>query len=255
MKSLLLPPHWHHEAHASVASTLLCCNAAALAPGDFLLVTAEEQTAGRGQRGTTWESQRGANLTFTVGWRDVGVLPRNQFLISEVCALAVACTVEELLRDAGNGEAVSVKWPNDVYVGERKICGMLIEHSLTGGRIDSSMAGIGININQTRFTGDTPNPVSLKQLTGLTYPRERVMERFVGHFMRGIEALQAKQYERVEQDFAARLFRRTGWHNFRDAEGMFSGELVAIARNGILTLRKADGTTHDYAFKEVNFCL
>ena len=255
MKTLQLPPRWHHESHASVTSTLLCCNAAALAPGDFLLVTAEEQTAGRGQRGTTWESRRGENLTFTIGWRDIGVLPRDQFLISEVCALAVAYTVEERLQDAGIDEVVCVKWPNDVYVGERKICGMLIEHSLTGGRIDSSMAGIGINVNQTHFAGDAPNPVSLKQLTGLTHPRERVMERFVAHFMRGIAALQTKQYEHVEHDFAARLFRRTGWHTFRDAEGMFRGEFVAIARNGILTLRKTDGTSHDYAFKEVDFCL
>ena len=126
MKSLLLPPFWHHIHHRRVVSTMQCCDALTVEPGHFLLVTADEQTAGRGQRGTVWESAAGENLTFSVAWRNVGVAARDQFLISEAVALSVAETVAELLKWTACTEAVSVKWPNDVYVGERRICGMLI---------------------------------------------------------------------------------------------------------------------------------
>lgn len=255
MNALQLPPLWHHDIHDTVASTLLCCNPSRVEPGHFLLVTAEEQTAGRGQRGTVWESSPGENLTFSIGWRDIGVAPRDQFLISEVCALAVARTVEEQLRKAGRSDEVCVKWPNDIYVDSRKICGMLIEHSLVGHRIDASMAGIGINVNQEHFMSDAPNPVSLRQLTGCACERERVLEEFIRGFEEGVSLLREKQYAQVESDFAARLFRRKGWHAYRDAEGAFKGEYVGIARNGILTLRKHDGTTHDYAFKEVEYVI
>lgn len=185
MKSLLLPPFWHHIHHRRVVSTMQCCDALTVEPGHFLLVTAGEQTAGRGQRGTVWESAAGENLTFSVAWRNVGVAARDQFLISEAVALSVAETVAELLKGTACTEAVSVKWPNDVYVGERKICGMLIEHSLSGPHIDATMAGIGLNVNQRHFCGDAPNPVSLCQLAGQTFSLTAVMERIVRHLCSG----------------------------------------------------------------------
>lgn len=253
MIALHLPPLWQHLAYQSVPSTMQCCNFQRVEPGHFLLVTAEEQTAGRGQRGTVWESAAGENLTFSMAWRDVGVAARDQFLLSEILALAVAETVAGQLQRAGCGAEVSVKWPNDVYVGDRKICGMLIEHSIVGGRIDGSMAGIGINVNQNAFVGDAPNPVSLRQLTGKLHGRAEVLEEFVVHFARGVAMLQQQRYAEVEAAFAARLYRRSGWHLFRDAGGMFRGRFVGIARNGLLTLQKTTGQLCTYAFKEVAF--
>ena len=253
MKSLHLPPFWHHVHHRCVVSTMLCCEALGVEPGHFLLVTADEQTAGRGQRGTVWESAAGENLTFSVAWRNVGVAARDQFLLSEAVALSVAETVEELLREAGCREAVSVKWPNDVYVGGRKICGMLIEHSLSGAHIDATMAGIGVNVNQRHFLGDAPNPVSLRQLAGRTFSRAGVLERIVRHLHAGLAQLQEGDYAGMEERFAARLFRRAGWHTYRDADGEFQGRFAGIARNGLLTLEKASGESRTYAFQEVTF--
>lgn len=251
MKSLHLPLFWHHVHHRCVVSTMLCCEALGVEPGHFLLVTADEQTAGRGQRGTVWESAAGENLTFSVAWRNVGVAARDQFLISEAVALSVAETVAELLKGTACTEAVSVKWPNDVYVGERKICGMLIEHSLSGPHIDATMAGIGLNVNQRHFCGDAPNPVSLCQLAGQTFSLTAVMERIVRHLHAGLAMLQEGRYDEMEERFAARLFRREGWHPYRDAEGEFTGRFAGIARNGMLTLEKSSGEHRTYAFKEV----
>ncbi|MDE6668417.1 MAG: biotin--[acetyl-CoA-carboxylase] ligase [Muribaculaceae bacterium] len=123
------------------------------------MVTAARQIAGRGQRGNSWESEPGANLTFSLLIRPEDMPARSQFSISEATALAVT----DLL--ATYGLTATVKWPNDIYVGDRKICGILIEHAVMGTSIMHSIIGVGLNVNQTRFISDAPNPVSLLQLT------------------------------------------------------------------------------------------
>lgn len=296
MRKLHLPPNWTHRHYETVASTMLCCDPSAVEPGHFLLVTADEQTAGRGQRGTHWESSRGENLTFNIGWRaplqrpasppalpirgfglvsecrapckQVGGLEASegmhwpaaneQFLVSEITALAVAHAIAAFLPEKMRS-AVSIKWPNDIYVGDRKICGMLLEHSLAGRRIEASIAGIGINVNQQSFATlegrdeGRGAPISLRQILGHDIEREAVLECFVHHFCDGVAMLREGRYDDVESAFTARLYRRAGRHGYRDADGPFTAEFVSIARNGILTLRKADGTLHDYAFKEVKY--
>lgn len=287
MKALSLPANWTHRHYETVASTMLCCDPFAVEPGHFLLITADEQTDGRGQRGTHWESTRGENLTFNIGWRaSLKPLPppipkgrelvasegahwpaaNEQFLISEITALAVARTIEDTLFGASppalpqrEVAKVAIKWPNDIYVGDRKICGMLLEHSLYGRNIEASIAGIGINVNQQFFTTlegreeGRGAPISLRQILGHEVEREAVLESFVRHFMEGVHMLQEGRYDEVEKSFSALLYRRTGLHRYRDADGTFLAEFVSIARNGLLTLRKADGTLCSYSFKEVTF--
>lgn len=273
MKHLNLPPNWHHIHYESVESTMLCCDPYAVEPGHFVLITADEQTAGRGQRGTTWESTKGENLTFNIGWRLTSAdrphwpAANEQFLISEITALAVLRAIEDTLSahtsspigGGWEGAKVAIKWPNDIYFGDRKICGMLLEHQLAGKHIAASIAGIGINVNQASFdtlAGRAEGrgaPISLRQIVGREVSREAVLEAFVCHFMEGVHLLQKGRYDEVERAFTTLLFRRTGWHRYRDAEGEFMGEFVSIARNGLLTLRKADGTLHEYAFKEVTY--
>lgn len=279
MRPLHLPPNWHHRHYASVASTMLCCNPEAVEPGEFVLITADEQTAGRGQRGTSWESDYGLNLTFNIGWTpsiplkgggwDHWPAANEQFLISEITAIAVVKTLASL------GVRGTIKWPNDIYIvpekshfrsnepspyggemeGGFKICGMLLEHQLSGKRITASIAGIGLNVNQHIFRSDAPNPVSLYQLLGHEVEREAILESFVRHFSDGIAMLQEGRYDEIEHTFTTLLYRRTGWHRYRDADGEFLGEFAGIARNGILTLRKQDRSLHTYAFKEVEFVI
>lgn len=284
---------------------MLCCAPSTVEAGEFLLVTADEQTEGRGQRGTTWESTRGENLTFNIGWKgpfaplhlpppggelEASAFPiareplqaggglegagrphwpaaNEQFLISEITALAVLRAIDDTFSDAtipapiDGGRVVAIKWPNDVYVGDRKICGMLLEHQLSGRHIAESIAGIGINVNQSEFTTEAGKaegrgaPISLRQIVGHEVEREAVLECFVGHFMEGVRMLQDGRYDEVERDFMAHLYRRMGLHPYRDADGDFMGELVSVARNGTLNLRKSDGTVRSYAFKEVAYII
>ena len=140
----------------------VAANSDTLAHGD--IVMAVEQTAARGQRGNTWEATPGLNLTLSMLLRPEGVEAARQFDISRAVALGTAEMLQELLE-----QEVLIKWPNDIYVGDRKIAGILIENTLTGRLIDRSIAGIGVNINQEVFHSDAPNPVSVSQLTVRTY--------------------------------------------------------------------------------------
>jgi BirA family transcriptional regulator, biotin operon repressor / biotin---[acetyl-CoA-carboxylase] ligase len=127
---------------------------------ELTVVVADFQTSGRGQRGNSWESDPGKNLLFSTVIFPEFLEARRQFLISQVISLAIKEELDTYTTD------ISIKWPNDIYWKEKKICGMLIENDLMGRNISQSIAGIGININQEIFHSSAPNPVSLVQITG-----------------------------------------------------------------------------------------
>ena len=123
------------------------------------VIWSEHQTAGRGQRGHEWHSRKGENLTFSVVLEPTFVPIAEQFSVSEVVALSLVDMLSEY------GIEVKIKWTNDIYVGDRKAVGILIEHTYSGSSLARTVVGIGINVNQTEFSADIPNPVSLKLLT------------------------------------------------------------------------------------------
>lgn len=216
-----------------------------------VMVVAHTQTAGQGQRGNSWESQPGKNLTFSIFYRPEGLPPMAQFSMSEAVALGV---VDFLRR---YGIEAKVKWPNDIYVGDKKICGILIRHSITATRVSYSVIGVGINVNQTEFLSDAPNPISMKQIKGKTYDLSaletevsNIMERRLG----GIENL--KDRDELHAVFMKHLWRGDGkLYSFADtATGeIFLARIEGIASHGPMMLQLEDGTVRTYAFKEVSF--
>lgn len=173
----------------------------------------------------------------------------EQFLLSQITALAV----KEMLSEYTDG--VTVKWPNDVYWKDRKLCGMLIENDLTGRTISCSICGIGVNINQKAFLSDAPNPVSLTQITGEEYDLQELLLRFRERFYQLYLLLLQGQKEEIRSRYRKALYRGKGYHPYSDAGGTFEAEIAAIAPTGLLTLRLAGGETRLYAFKEVEFCV
>jgi len=131
-----------------------------VSPKDMILVTADFQTAGRGQAGNSWESEAGKNLLFGLLFHPREVEANRQFILSQAVALSICETLSDYAED------IRIKWPNDIYWKDRKICGMLIENTLVGRCIENCIIGAGININQQTFCSDAPNPVSLRQITG-----------------------------------------------------------------------------------------
>ncbi len=214
------------------------------------VVWAERQTAGRGQRGHAWSSPEGENLTFTWVLEPTFLPVREQFLLSEAVALALADTFADF------GIETRIKWTNDIYVGDRKAVGILIEHTFAGERLTRTIAGIGINVNQTRFDPALPNPVSMAQAAGHTFDREQLLDTFLAHGTQRFAQLERGEKAALQADYRARMYRLGEPHPYRLPDGtLFRATLEGVRPSGELLLRHADGTRHEYLFREVEFIL
>lgn len=210
------------------------------------LVIADFQTAGKGQVGNSWESEAGKNLMFSLLLYPDFLPANRQFLISQIASLSVKETLDAYV------DGVTVKWPNDIYWKDRKICGMLIENDLSGRDLYCSVIGIGININQEVFRSNAPNPVSLLQITGKAYDREEVLSRFLDIFFRYYCLLLEEKEEEIRAAYMAALYRADGYHPYADKQGRFEACIYAIEPTGHLILQLPDGECRRYAFKEVS---
>lgn len=218
---------------------------------EFTTVCADYQTAGKGQRGNSWEAAKGANLLFSFVCYPTFVPIRQQFVLSQLISLGIKDTLDEYCSD------ISIKWPNDIYWKEKKICGILIENDLQGNSIGRCISGIGLNINQEVFLSDAPNPISLKQITGKHYQRETILEKV----MQRIE----QSYQKLKEDsayaselatrYAASLFRREGLHCYQDKDGLFNARLVRVEADGRFVLMDEANQERSYLFKEVQYVL
>ena len=240
-------PHYIKVSQTASTNTYLSRLAATL-PGGTVIYT-PSQTAGRGQKGNSWESEDGKNLTFSLLLKRPPVKARDQFYLSEAAALAV---VEAMTAEAGDG--FTVKWPNDVYWRDKKACGMLIENSLDGTDIATSIIGIGLNVNQERFLSDAPNPVSLINITGHEHDLMALLKRVCSRIEQMVDGLDDDSARQdLHRRYMAALYRNDGQlHPYEDAAGnRFMASVAGIAPDGTLTLRHEDGTVHDYLFKQV----
>lgn len=209
------------------------------------VVVADFQTAGRGCGTNSWESERGQNLTFSLRLQPASLPANRQFYISEAVSVALCQAVERYVE----GRA-AVKWPNDIYYGDRKLCGILIENRLQGSLIKDSIVGIGLNVNQQHFVSDAPNPVSLWQVLGCTVDRDELLFAFLDE----LELLWDGQ-EATTEAYRERLYRRTGTYWFRDADGLFRASIARVLADGRLVLHDEAGRERTYAFKEVQFII
>ena len=220
---------------------------------DYEVAVADFQTAGRGQKGNTWESEQGKNLLFSILAHPHNIKVRDQFYISEAIALAVS---DSVIAAAGPEYApyFSVKWSNDIYYKDYKMAGILIENTLQGDRIMDTVVGVGLDVNQEVFLSDAPNPVSLKNITGMDYDRDKLLADIIDRFI-GYMELSEQQRHKVDKLYRERLYRREGYHKFRDANGCFEACIEGIQPNGCLMLQTIDGEHRVYEFKQVQFIL
>ena len=175
------------------------CNEQQSAVREFTTVIAERQTAGKGQRGNSWESEDCRNITFSFVLYPTFIEARRQFILSQIVSL-------------------SIKWPNDIYWNEKKICGILIENDLSGHHIGRSISGIGVNINQDVFRSNAPNPISLKQITGKDHDRYLILANIMERVKEYYTLLQADTSNNaadiITERYVRSLFRRNGFHRY-----------------------------------------
>lgn len=215
------------------------------------VIAARRQTAGRGQRGNSWEAAPGLNITMSVMLRPEGVEASGQFALSEAVALGVALATE---REMGGDIYIKVKWPNDIYAGDQKLCGILIENALSGRRIVRCIAGVGVNVNQTLWLSDAPNPVSMASLAGRTFDVEALTARIAAEILAMVSLSSTPEGRaRLHELYISRLWRGTGYHRWHEAASGrdFEACIEQIAPTGHITLRERSGAMGVYAFKEV----
>ncbi|MDR2936594.1 MAG: biotin--[acetyl-CoA-carboxylase] ligase [Rikenellaceae bacterium] len=217
--------------------------------GDVVL--AENQLAGRGQRGNGWAGGVGENLTFSLVIEPATLPFEKPFLLSEATAVALV----ETLGDFGIGAAI--KWPNDIYVGERKISGVLIENDLMGDRFTKSVVGIGLNVNQRVFDPSLPNPVSMAQVGGRTFDRTDVFGVLLGRLVARLWGFSEGDLDAaaLEKRYFSLLYRGGGVFRYRDVamDERFEARIERVEPSGELTLVRPDGTRKGFFFKEVEF--
>lgn len=212
-----------------------------------IVVITYEQASGRGQAGTSWESEPGKNLTFSILLYP-DFLPLNQFfLLSEIISLGIKNTLDKY---AGN---ISIKWPNDIYFRDKKICGILIENELTERAFSRSIVGIGLNVNQSEFRSNAPNPISLKQITGNEFDLDILLEEVLNHCFSWYEKLRLNQTKEIKEAYFKALYRNKGFYSFKDSLGIFRANIEKVGSDGLLHLLTEDSEQRSYAFKEVEF--
>lgn len=218
-----------------------------------LCVVTDYQSAGKGMGTNTWESEPGKNLLFSILLHPTWLPINKQYMLS----MAEAVAIVEVL-----GDGFEIKWPNDIYYGDKKLSGTRIDINLQGSNLKDVIIGTGINVNQEVFLSDAPNPVSLKNITGKEHDRDTLLQNILERFSVYYTKLQ-KDFLRpsldgmrswIDYQYHKNLYRRTGLHTYSDKNGTFQAEIVRVAENGIITLRRQDGTLSQYEFKELRFC-
>lgn len=213
------------------------------------VVIADAQTAGRGQRGNAWNSERGLNLTFSMLLEPDFMMPDRQFLLSEAVALSLTDMLDSY------GIEARIKWPNDIYVGDRKIAGILIENDIMGIKLRRSIVGVGLNVNQRLFDAGIPNPVSMSLVTGREYRLDDVFGRWYGNMLSRYGQLEDGHSAQVEQDYMFQLYRVNEVHDYRVEDEIVEGKIRHVKPSGELVLENMDGVRKKYLFKEIEYII
>ena len=215
------------------------------------IVIANYQTQGRGQAGNTWFSDKGCNLLFSFLLYPKLIAANRQFILSRIVSLTIKKVLDRYLDD------ITIKWPNDIYWKDKKIAGILIENTLMGQKINSSIIGIGLNVNQDEFPSELPNPVSMKMLTGKEYNRDKLLSLFFGEFNLLYQSLQkGGDEQKIEVEYMHNLYRMGDYHWYEDKHGRYKGKIIDVLPSGHLVIETLKSKEERiYAFKEVSFVL
>jgi BirA family transcriptional regulator, biotin operon repressor / biotin---[acetyl-CoA-carboxylase] ligase len=213
------------------------------------IVYTNYQLAGRGQSGNKWESEDGKNLLISIVLLPSFITPADQFLLSMTISLGICDFLGRYIPVS------RIKWPNDIYVNNDKIAGLLIENSIMGNHIESTIAGIGLNVNQDIFKSDAPNPVSLKRIIKRDLDLSTCLNELASDIDLRYSQLLEENYNKIKEEYISKLFRLNTWSDYSDKNGIFTGRIITLSESGNLLVESQSGKTNEYSFKEVEFIL
>ncbi|MFO7869244.1 MAG: biotin--[acetyl-CoA-carboxylase] ligase [Bacteroidales bacterium] len=211
---------------------------------EYTVIVSENQTHGKGQKNAVWESNPGENLTFSIIVYPDHISANKQFVISECISLAIRNVVAHYCAE------VFIKWPNDIYVGDKKIAGILLEHILSGYTIAGSVIGVGLNCNQTTFSESIPNPVSVKQCIAHTVSVKELLYEVLEEFYVVYSHTKTDPLG-VHATYLQHIYLFNTFSTYKDKDGVFLGKIIDIEQNGVLHIQDEHNQKRTYFFKEV----
>ena len=214
---------------------------------DGTVIMAESQVAGRGQQQNKWYSTTGESLTFSILLKPSFLQLNQQFFLTQLVSISV---YETLLPLVGN--ELKIKWPNDIYIGNRKLGGILIENQVQGSAIKNSVIGIGLNINQAHFPDWVPNPISLKQILQTDYDLKALMFEICGYIEQWYIKLKQGDSSQLSQAYLAALYRLNKSSKFKVQDIIVEGTIRGVRADGLLEVQHEQNTTA-YNLKEIQF--
>ena len=221
-------------------------------PDEGTVIIAYKQTKGKGQDQNRWESEANKNLTFSIILYPEFLNPSEQFRLIEVTSLGITDYIKTHLP---SDKEIKIKWPNDIYINDRKLCGTLVQNSIVGSKLTECIIGIGLNVNQEKFLSVAPNPVSLKQITGVSYNLQQCLKDLCSCIDKRYFQLKNKQYAQLETDYLSLLYRFNEMHDFIIHEDKIQARITGITNFGQLKLESIDLKIYECGMKEVIYCL
>lgn len=220
------------------------------------VVVARHQTAGKGMGENRWESQDGKNLLFSIALNVSFLKAEEQFKISQAVAVAILNVISTKLINIPNSLISSIKWPNDIYINSQKLAGMLIQNTISGMMMQTSIIGIGLNVNQMKFSDDIPNPVSMKMLTGIDFDLDLLLKELIVNIKTAVESLRTESGKAsVDEMYKDNLFRFGRWADYKIENKIKTLKINGYDKYGRLCLCDKNG--HDFVcdIKEIKFIM
>jgi BirA family biotin operon repressor/biotin-[acetyl-CoA-carboxylase] ligase len=215
------------------------------------VITTDNQTGGKGQRGNVWLAEPSMNLTFSVVLYPVFLSSANHFYLSKITALALYDTLSELLP-AGQHD-IKIKWPNDIIVNDQKIAGILIENNLRAGEVQQTVIGIGLNVNQRDFTIPGKKVTSLRNLTGKELERKFILKLICKNLEVRYLQLKRKGTEQINSDYLGSQYLLNIPHAYTVKGNLFNARLSGVSNSGELELLMENGETKQFEVKGISF--
>lgn len=213
-----------------------------------IVIVSEFQSQGRGQRESQWESEKGKNLLFSIVLHPKFLEVKKQFLLSKAIALSLCDALSVFV----NG--VSIKWPNDIYIGNRKVAGILIEHSFSSPYLGTTIIGVGLNVNQSVFLSSAPNPTSLSLEVGHNFDINVLLNSVCNAFNKRYAEVEAN-HARISRNYLQNLFRYNTFYEYRAQNWTFIAKIIGVRNSGELILQTTEGKILEFAFKEIEYVL
>ena len=221
-------------------------------PIEGTLIYTFNQLNGRGQRGNSWECEANQNIALSIIVNPFFLHADKQFIITKIVSLAIADLMSEVLRDTKDSLKVKIKWPNDIYVGDKKIAGVLIENTLRDTNLQHSIIGIGVNINQKEFIS-TKKAISLQQLLKEEKELMPIVEKLCEAIEKRYLQLRTNKLAEINENYLNKLYQFEEWKNYSCNEQLFEGKILGVTETGKLEIQLRSNEIRRFDLKEIKF--